>query len=96
MTVAMRRACGRGGFLAADALNPLDFNLVGCGRVEIFAVCQLGRAEGVEDDVLGLVVGGGGLVGGRGRETVSGRRWASVWMATPGWEALMSQGCGAA
>ena len=34
------------------------------GRVEIFAVLQLGRADGVEDDVLGLVVGGGGFAVG--------------------------------
>ena len=36
---------------------------MGCGRVEVLAVGQLGRAEGVEDNVLALVVRGGCAVG---------------------------------
>ena len=63
MTVAMRWAWGAAALLAADAGDPLHLNAAGCGRVEVFAVGQLGRANGVEHDVLALVVDGGGLVG---------------------------------
>ena len=50
----------RGGRLfAADAGNPLDFDLLGGGRVEIFAVGEFGGAESVEDDVFA-----GGVLGG--------------------------------
>jgi len=53
------------GLLAADTLNPLDFDFAGGGVVEVFAVFESGGADGVEEDVLfcvgdlllGLVVG---------------------------------------
>ena len=44
---------GRAG--AADALNPMHLNVAGGGRVEILAVLQLGGADGVEQNVLGLL-----------------------------------------
>ncbi len=47
MTVAMRRPWGGGGLFAAYALYPLDFDLVGGGVVEVFAVVQGGGAYSV-------------------------------------------------
>ena len=41
-----------GGLFAADALDPLDFDLVGGGVVEVLAVVEGGGADGVEQDVL--------------------------------------------
>ena len=40
------------GFFAADALDPLDFDLAGGWVVEVFAVVEGGGADGVEKDVL--------------------------------------------
>ena len=40
------------GLFAADALNPLDFDLASGGVVEILAVLERSRADGVEQDVL--------------------------------------------
>ena len=40
-----------GGFFAADALDPLDFDLAGGGVVEVFAVFERRGADGVEEDV---------------------------------------------
>ena len=45
-----------GGFFAADALDPLDFDLAGGGVVEVLAVFKGGGTDGVEEDVL-LCVG---------------------------------------
>src|SRR5277367_988026 len=45
-----------GGFFAADALNPLDFDFA-CGRVvKVFAVVERGGTDGVEEDVLLRVI----------------------------------------
>ena len=46
----------RRGGCAADALNPVHLNASRRRRVEIFAVLQLGRADGIQHDVFGLVV----------------------------------------
>ena len=43
-----------GGFFAADALDPLDFDLAGGGVVEVLAVGEGGGADGVEQNVTGL------------------------------------------
>src|SRR6185437_8008072 len=45
---------------AADALNPLDGDFACGGRVEIFAVLELGGADGIEDEQAGgfLICGG--------------------------------------
>jgi len=85
---------GRGGLLAADAGDPLDFNLAGRGRVEVLAVGQLRRAQGVQDHVFALVVDGGGFVGADDRKLLleAGR---IVLTLTPGWGAERLQGCGA-
>ena len=40
-----------GGLFAADALDPLDFDLAGGGVVEVLAVVEGGGADGVEEDV---------------------------------------------
>src|ERR1700733_818013 len=45
-------ALRRRGLLASYALNPLDFDLAGCGTVKIFAVIKSCGADGVEEDVL--------------------------------------------
>ena len=41
-----------GGLFAADALDPLDFDLAGGGVVEVLAVVEGGGTDGVEEDVL--------------------------------------------
>ena len=69
---------------------------MGGGRVEIFAVGELGGAEGVEDDVFGFVVRSVVDLSAATTRICSGSCCASVWTATPGWEALMSHGCAAA
>ena len=68
-------ALGGGGLFAADALGPLDEDLVGGGVHEVFAVGERGGADGVEQGVAVAVADGARGARWVGRDRSLGVSW---------------------